>query len=156
MFLKMFDLQKFRIDKKILQKDLANLFNCRQSNISMIEKHKKLTDEQLKLLVDKYGETDINKYHIIDISDILSEPHSEYKKEDKMHDVELLKEKLADYDRRFGLINEFLKEKDERIKDLKEQMQEKKDMIEYLKKDLERLKKKCGEDMPVKNEANNH
>lgn len=50
------DLKKFRHDHRLYQSDLAELFSCRQSNISLIETgERNLTQLQLRLLIDKYG-----------------------------------------------------------------------------------------------------
>lgn len=60
----MFDLKKFRKDNKLTQKELALLFNCTNSNISMAESSMKNPEEhQLKILLETFGEK-VNDYFI--------------------------------------------------------------------------------------------
>lgn len=63
----MFDWKKFRKDNKLTQKQLAELFGCTDSNLSMAEKTmRNLEEYQLKILYEKYGEL-IKDYFIEDI-----------------------------------------------------------------------------------------
>lgn len=63
----MFDWKKFRKDNKLTQKQLAELFGCTDSNLSMAEKSmRNLEEYQLKILYEKYGEL-IKNYFIEDI-----------------------------------------------------------------------------------------
>lgn len=63
----MFDWKKFRKDNKLTQKQLAELFGCTDSNLSMAEKSmRNLEEYQLKILYEKYGEL-IKDYFIEDI-----------------------------------------------------------------------------------------
>ena len=65
----MFDAKRFRKDKNLTQKQLADLFRCGQSNVSAIEKYgKDLEPYQQSILADTYGAEDIERY-IIDIAD---------------------------------------------------------------------------------------
>lgn len=65
----MYDLRSFRKSKKLNQSDIADLFSCVQSNVSDIERYKRdLTPEQLSILIDKYGESEVMKYYITDNS----------------------------------------------------------------------------------------
>lgn len=57
-----FDLKRFRLDKKLTQVDLAELFSCNQNFISRIEKGIRQTPpEKLDILQSKYG--DISMYY---------------------------------------------------------------------------------------------
>lgn len=59
----MYDLKGFRLAFNLTQKQLAELFNCQQSNISGMEKSMRdLEEYQKKVLIDRYGETSVNKY----------------------------------------------------------------------------------------------
>lgn len=63
----MFNWKKFRKDNNLTQKQLAVLFSCTDSNISMAEKSQKnLEDYQLEILFAKYGES-VKDYFIEDI-----------------------------------------------------------------------------------------
>lgn len=65
----MFRLAEFRRDKKLTQKDVAEIFKCKQNNISIIENQKKdLTDTQLEALIVLYG--DSVKSYIDDIDSV--------------------------------------------------------------------------------------
>lgn len=60
--MQVFDLKRFRIDKKITQVELAELFTCNQNFISRIEKGiRQIPPEKLDILQSKYG--DISKYY---------------------------------------------------------------------------------------------
>lgn len=62
----MFDLKRFRKDKKLTQNEIAFIFSCGQSNIAAIEReHRDLTSAQENILVEKFG--NIDSYKIIDI-----------------------------------------------------------------------------------------
>lgn len=57
-----FDLKRFRIDKKITQVELAELFSCNQNFISRIEKGiRQIPPDKLDILQLKYG--DISSYY---------------------------------------------------------------------------------------------
>lgn len=57
-----FDLKRFRIDKKITQVELAELFSCNQNFISRIEKGiRQIPADKLDILQSKYG--DISNYY---------------------------------------------------------------------------------------------
>lgn len=57
-----FDLKRFRIDKKITQVELAELFSCNQNFISRIEKGiRQIPADKLDILQLKYG--DISEYY---------------------------------------------------------------------------------------------
>lgn len=57
-----FDLKRFRLDKKLTQVDLAELFSCNQNFISRIEKGiRQVPPEKLDILQCKYG--DISSYY---------------------------------------------------------------------------------------------
>lgn len=57
-----FDLKRFRVDKKITQVELAELFSCNQNFISRIEKGiRQIPPEKLDILQSKYG--DISAYY---------------------------------------------------------------------------------------------
>lgn len=61
----MYDLTGFRRKYKLTQKQVADLFNCNQSNISGMEKTKRdLEPYQRELLVREYGEEAVNDYSI--------------------------------------------------------------------------------------------
>lgn len=61
------DLKKFRKDHDLIQKDVAKMFNCEQSNISEIERNKKsLEDYQKDILIEMYGLGEVEKYIISD------------------------------------------------------------------------------------------
>lgn len=61
--MQIFDLKRFRNDKKLTQVDLANLFSCNQNFISRIEKGiRSIPTDKLDILQSKYG--DISKYNI--------------------------------------------------------------------------------------------
>jgi len=61
-----FDLKRFRVDRKLTQKELAELLMCQQNYISNIENGiKPISKEKLDILQSKFG--DISKYY----SDIL-------------------------------------------------------------------------------------
>lgn len=60
----MFDLKKFRKDKKLKQSDMAKLFSCNQSNISMLENTMRdLTSDQMEILSSNYGKEEVEKYY---------------------------------------------------------------------------------------------
>lgn len=68
------DLKKFRKDHDLIQKDVAKMFNCEQSNISEIERNKKsLEDYQKDILIEMYGLGEVEKYII---SDELNNPEA--------------------------------------------------------------------------------
>ena len=57
-----FDLKRFRIDKKITQVELAELFSCNQNFISRIEKGiRQIPADKMDILQSKYG--DISMYY---------------------------------------------------------------------------------------------
>ena len=57
-----FDLKSFRIDRKLTQKELAELLMCKQNYISNIENGiKPISKEKLDILQSKFG--DISKYY---------------------------------------------------------------------------------------------
>ena len=57
------DLKQFRIDYKLSQSDIADVFGCKQANVSLIEKGERtLTGLQIRLLIEKYGFDTIAKY----------------------------------------------------------------------------------------------
>jgi transcriptional regulator with XRE-family HTH domain len=60
----MFDLKSFRKNFNITQTQLAELFNCRQSNISMLESGFTITTEQKDILIRNYGEEKVLKYFL--------------------------------------------------------------------------------------------
>lgn len=61
----MYNLKEFRSYVGITQTELAQMFGCTQPNIAKAEKlFSDLTDEQYKILVDKYGEELIHQYYI--------------------------------------------------------------------------------------------
>lgn len=56
-----FDLKRFRLDNKLTQVDLAELFSCNQNFISRIESGiRQIPADKLDILQSKYG--DISKY----------------------------------------------------------------------------------------------
>lgn len=81
----MFKLKEFRRDFGLNQIEIAKLLNCKQPNISAIEKGKDLTEEQLSILIDRFGETIINKYHL------------KSKEYDIKHESSILYERKTDY-----------------------------------------------------------
>lgn len=57
-----FDLKRFRVDKKLTQANLAELFSCNQNFISRIESGiRNIPADKLDILQDKYG--DISEYY---------------------------------------------------------------------------------------------
>lgn len=57
-----FDLKRFRLDRKLTQKELAEILMCKQSYISNIENGiKPISKEKLDILQSKFG--DISKYY---------------------------------------------------------------------------------------------
>lgn len=73
----MFDLQSLRKEHRITQKDAAILLGCKQPNISAIENDgKDLTEEQLNILIDKYGKENVMRYYTE--SGIVSDEHLHY------------------------------------------------------------------------------
>lgn len=57
-----FDLKRFRLDKKLTQVDLAELFSCKQNFISRIEAGiRPIPSEKLDILQSKFG--DISDYY---------------------------------------------------------------------------------------------
>lgn len=57
------DLQKLRHDHKLSQSDLAELFGCKQSNISTMENsNKPLSLLNVRLLIERFGYDVIAKY----------------------------------------------------------------------------------------------
>ena len=57
-----FDLKRFRIDRKLTQKELAELLMCKQNYISNIENGiKPISKEKLDILQSKFG--DISRYY---------------------------------------------------------------------------------------------
>lgn len=55
--MEVFDLKRFRGDKNITQDQLTLILGCKQSFISAVEKgKKKLSDDKISLLKDKYGD----------------------------------------------------------------------------------------------------
>lgn len=65
----MFDLRKFRKEYNKSQQYIADLFNCGQNNISMLEKtNRDLTPEQLNILYKNFGKDVIDKYQIDNIN----------------------------------------------------------------------------------------
>lgn len=67
----MYDLKGFRQEFKLTQNQVAAMFNCKQSNISGMEKSMRdLEPYQKEILVQKYGETAVNKYNKVLSNDI--------------------------------------------------------------------------------------
>lgn len=67
----MYDLKGFRQEFKLTQNQVAAMFNCKQSNISGMEKSMRdLEPYQKEILVQKYGETAVNKYNKVQSNDI--------------------------------------------------------------------------------------
>ncbi len=59
----MYDLKGFRQAFNLTQNQLAELFNCKQSNISGMEKSMRdLEPHQKEALIKKYGEASVNKF----------------------------------------------------------------------------------------------
>lgn len=58
----MIDLKRFRKDNKLTQQDIADLFGCLTSNISMMEKSGRITDIQLSTLHSTYGKELVDQY----------------------------------------------------------------------------------------------
>lgn len=57
------DLKRFRHDLKVSQKELAEVFNCKQGHISNIEcGQRSLTTLQIRLLIERFGFDTIAKY----------------------------------------------------------------------------------------------
>jgi len=55
-YINMFRLKDFRKENKLSQKAVGDLFGCGQTNINAIESAEKdLTDEQLNILIEKFG-----------------------------------------------------------------------------------------------------
>lgn len=66
-----FDLKRFRIDRKLTQKELAELLMCKQNYISNIENGiKPISKEKLDILQSKFG--DISRYYS-DIKEVTPE-----------------------------------------------------------------------------------
>lgn len=64
-----FDLKRFRLDRKLTQKELAEILMCKQNYISNIENGiKPISKEKLDILQSEFG--DISKYY----SDISPKP----------------------------------------------------------------------------------
>lgn len=63
----MYNLKKLREHLGLKQKDVAEIFNCSQANVALIEKdYKDLTDEQITTLSKIYGEETITSYFFED------------------------------------------------------------------------------------------
>lgn len=61
----MYDLKGFRQAFNLTQSQLAEMFNCKQSNISGMEKTMRdLEPYQKEILINKYGEASVNKYTV--------------------------------------------------------------------------------------------
>lgn len=61
----MYDLKGLRKEVGMTQAQMALLFNCGQTNISMQEKsNRDLTDEQMLILIEKFGDDVVRKYII--------------------------------------------------------------------------------------------
>lgn len=73
---KLFDLKRFRKENNLTQKDIAEWFNCGQSNVSMLEKSMGLSDFQ-KSTLKSMTNIDISKYEIDDIPTTFKEARSE-------------------------------------------------------------------------------
>ena len=57
------DLKKFRKDRGLGQKDIAEIFGCKQNHVSAIEGGtRNLTPLQIRLLIEKYGYEVVSKY----------------------------------------------------------------------------------------------
>ncbi len=66
----MFDLKGFRQAFNITQKQIADIFECNQSNISMIEKFgKDLEDYQRDKLIEKFGSDSVMKFQVTSFPD---------------------------------------------------------------------------------------
>ena len=64
------DLRKFRKDKKLSQNQIGSMFGTGQTNISMLEKENRdLTDEQYKILINMFGESEILKYTVREVKE---------------------------------------------------------------------------------------
>lgn len=67
--MQIFDLKRFRIEKKLTQNDLADILGCKQVFISRIEKgERQIPKEKLDILQSKFG--DITKYYTNEIEGI--------------------------------------------------------------------------------------
>lgn len=63
----MFDLRSFRNDLSLSQIEMAQLLKCTQPNIARMEKdYRDLSEEQTKILSDRYGDNTVHKYVIAD------------------------------------------------------------------------------------------
>ena len=68
----MFDLKAFRRKHKLKQSEVADMFNCGQSNISEIENQgRALTRDQIDILISNYGIAEYNEFVSKVISDEL-------------------------------------------------------------------------------------
>jgi transcriptional regulator with XRE-family HTH domain len=121
----MVDLKKFRKDFKITQQDIASLFGCLPSNISMIEKNGRLTDVQINILISKYGKETINKY---EVDNSLNIQNSE---------IVLLENRIEE-------LKHLIEDKNIQINDLKERIIELKDMLSLVKEDNKRISKELN------------
>ena len=60
-----FDLKRFRLDRKLTQKELAEILMCKQNYISNIENGiKPISKEKLDILQSKFGDISKTKYGI--------------------------------------------------------------------------------------------
>ena len=96
----MFDLKGLRKDHKLTQQQIADWFGCLPSNISMIEKHGKLTESQKSILQEKFGKDILDKYKFIDKSMTPSNQHAhtislDQALKDKERIIELQAQRIA-------------------------------------------------------------
>lgn len=61
----MYNLKRLREHLGLKQQDVANILNCTQANIALIEKNfKDLTEEQLTILSNQYGEETVISFYL--------------------------------------------------------------------------------------------
>lgn len=131
-----FDLKRFRLDRKLTQKELAEILMCKQNYISNIENGiKPISKEKLDILQSEFG--DISKYYS-DISPKQNTVLKEVTPEDFMFAgadafsrqvVKMMNDKLI---APYGM----LVEKDKEIERLNR-------LIGRLQNEIEELKRKC-------------
>jgi transcriptional regulator with XRE-family HTH domain len=122
----MYNLRDFRKKHELKQSDLADLFECNQTNISLIERQlKDLTKEQMKILIDNFGESSVMEFFVpnseIDKikSQLIVDPNSPQEQMRQSY-LELIAELLQDNKRLNMEIKSLLRENTKLVKELAE------------------------------------
>ncbi len=63
--MEIFDLKRFRRDNRLTQTQIANLFGCKQSYISDIERFRRpMPEAYMKILLDRFNAEEVKTYYI--------------------------------------------------------------------------------------------